>query len=131
MQPLGGGRVDRGQLPVQGLGPLLAGLLLWHRAWQAFTPSALRRWRPWRGLLYLSWAFGAAALLAERFEPGFGWVLGACGLAALPISLASGALGQTPRQAPRWLVIPVVLSASLGAVFLALHRLGQTALMGM
>lgn len=109
----------------------LLALLVWHRAWRALRPTTLRRWRPWRTLAYLAWAFGGAGMLAERFEGGYGWVVGAVALAVGPVSLAAGALGQVPRRAPAWLVGAVVAAATLGAAFLLLARLGQAALMGM
>ncbi|MCB9526075.1 MAG: hypothetical protein H6702_22250 [Myxococcales bacterium] len=107
------------------LGALLGFLLAVLRAgpWRHW-----RAWRPWKGLLFLTWAFGGAALLAERFDGGYGWIVGAAGAATVPVYLASSLAGAGGRRP--WVAL-LAVPATLGAMFLVLDRLGQAALMGM
>lgn len=113
---------------------ILLGFAVRVRAWRATTPARLRAWRPWRGLLFLVWAFGAAAFLAARFEPRMGLVVGACGVAIAPVQVLAGAIGQMggPRTAwGRTLLGLAIIGSTLGACYIVLARTGQQALMGL
>jgi hypothetical protein len=112
---------------------LLLAFSVWSRAWRALRIEVLRSWRPWRGLLFLAWAFGAAALLAGRFEPQMGLVVGACGVAVAPVQVLAGAIGQMRRPESTWLRLLLGLAitgSTLGACYVVLARTGRQALMG-
>lgn len=119
-------RLRRWVQPVLGLGVGIFLLFaLRARAWRALRGAVLRRWRPWRGGLYLLWAFGGAAFLAERYEPRMGLPMFACGVVSLLVYGVAGAIGQCAppqRRLTRMLLGFAVVSTIYAGCYIVLLR---------
>lgn len=112
------------------------GVLAWRRAWRALKWTNLRRWRPWRAVLFVAWIIIGAGFFASAWD-GPVWIeLGIVGVAVSCIAVASGAIHWADPDRPlegrlRWLVAILILCATFGAVFLPLEKIGREQLLGL
>lgn len=111
----------------------LALLFLGRRSWRAFGAATLRAWRPWRGIAFIGYVFGAAGLMAELWAPGYREVFWGCGGALMAVHVLVGAVHQAAPAGPglRALIALVATSATLAACFEVLSAFDKQALMGM
>lgn len=115
---------------------LLAFLWTVRRGWRAFTPTVLRHWRPWRGLLFVCYVFLVGGAVAEMWEPGYLLPFAACIPFVGAVFLAMGAI-RWANGPDAWTGVRAIgaalvgTTATLGAVFVPLYALGETAILGM
>lgn len=114
----------------------LLALALRYRAWRSFAAAARRRWRPLRLALFVAWAFGGAAVLAEGYEHGYLEAFLLC----VPFGAAAGLTASATAQAMRdagargavWVLWALATAgATLGAVYAAMAAFGKQAVFGL
>jgi hypothetical protein len=116
---------------------LLPALMLWfllRRGWRAFTPTALKQWRPWKPLGFIAWMFGASAVMGYVWQPANGVPILACAPAVMLVYLLTGAISRSgPPAGPRAASILALLSvlSTLAAMYVALLLAGRTAFLGL
>lgn len=110
-------------------------LFVVRRGWRGLAWRQLRAASPWKGILFLIWLFGFAAIASERWFHGNLEALLAC-IPVLSIAyILALAVGRTnPLPAARPLIIATGIitgAATFSAIYLTMRTFERTAMLGM
>lgn len=113
--------------------PAFAAAWLARRAWRGLALAHLARVRAWRGVAFIAWAFGFAAVVSETWYEGNLNALLLCIPVVTAMHVLTLAMGANPPQSrPLGAALGLLAAAAtFSAIYLTMRLTERTAMLGM